>query len=76
MTTKEAAERLGMSEATLRLMIRENAFPFAHYHIGKSGKRAFYYINVPRFEKYLDGTLAIYATGSDSIPTQAPKGEQ
>ena len=54
--TKDAAERLGIPEQTLRLWLQKGA-PFGEVVIERKAKggRRTYYINADRLENYLKG---------------------
>lgn len=56
--TKDAAERLGIPEQSLRLWCQKGC-PFGEVLIEKKGRtgRRTYYINSERFELYLQGKL-------------------
>ena len=53
-TIKDAAERLGLPEQTLRIWIR-NGCPFGEVICDKKCKRRTYYINGERLNNYLQG---------------------
>lgn len=59
MKIKEAAEKLGIPEQSLRLWVAQKTCPFGEVLIEKKGRtgRRTYYINSERFELYLQGKL-------------------
>lgn len=54
MSIHEAAQRLGMSDQTLRLFIQNGLFPFG-VAASRNGGRKTYYVNRTQLEHYLAG---------------------
>lgn len=67
MSTKEAAQRLGMSELSLKMLMQQNRLPIGYYLVKPGATKGRYHIVPEQVEAYLNQKSTGIVLSDDTI---------